>query len=64
MSAYFLKHHQELNVELGSLIDKISDLLFGSTNKDRKHAISKLVRYFLKKADIQKQNIFQHELLD
>ena len=55
---------KELNVELGSLIDKISDLLFGSTNKDRKHAISKLVRYFLKKADIQKQNIFQHELLD
>lgn len=54
----------DLKIELSSNIEEISNLLFGETNKDRKHAISKLVRYFLKKTKIHKQNIFQHPLLD
>ena len=34
------------------------------TNRERKHAISKLIRYFIKKSVIQKQNLFDHDLLD
>lgn len=53
-----------LNTELRNSIEEISKLLFGITNKERKHAITKLVRYFLKKVKINKQNIFDHALLD
>ena len=45
-------------------IEELTDLLFGNTNRERKHAISKLIRYFIKKSVIQKQNLFDHDLLD
>lgn len=59
-----LSQIKELNIELTHHIEQISSLLFGATNKERKHAISKLVRYFLKKAQIHKKDLFQHPLLD
>ena len=53
-----------LNIELNNNIEELTDLLFGNTNRERKHAISKLIRYFIKKSVIQKQNLFDHDLLD
>lgn len=53
-----------LPVKLNEKILEITTLLFGSNNRDRKHAISKLVRYFLKNCCIKKLDIFEHELLD
>lgn len=55
---------KNINVELNNDLEEITKLLFGLTNRDRKHAISKLIRYFLKKAHISKQNLFEHPLLD
>ncbi len=55
---------QKIDVELNNSLEELTKLLFGSTNKDRKHAISKLIRYFLKKTCIYKQEIFEHPLLD
>jgi dGTPase len=53
-----------LNIELNDDIHEISELLFGINNKERKHAISKLIRYFLKNVIIEKRNIFESLLLD
>ena len=53
-----------LNIELNNNIEELTDLLFGNTNRERKRAISKLIRYFIKKSVIQKQNLFDHDLLD
>ncbi|MGC3818863.1 anti-phage deoxyguanosine triphosphatase [Acinetobacter sp. G11] len=59
-----VKKIENIKVELNNDLENITKLLFGSSNKERKHAISKLIRYFLKKVYIYKQNIFEHELLD
>lgn len=53
-----------LNIKLNDDIHEISGLLFGINNKERKHAISKLIRYFLKNVIIEKRNIFESLLLD
>ncbi len=53
-----------LNIELNDDIHEISELLFGINNKERKHAISKLIRYFLKNVIIEKRTIFESLLLD
>lgn len=59
-----VKEIKKLSVNLNEKILEITKLLFGSNNRDRKHAISKLVRYFLKQACIKKLNTFEHILLD
>ena len=41
-----------------------TDKLFSSLNKERKHAISKLIGYFIPEITIQRQNKFQTPLLD
>lgn len=38
--------------------------LFSDSNKDRKYAISKLVRYFIHEISIERQHIFETPLLD
>lgn len=53
-----------LNIKLNDDIHEISELLFGINNKERKHAISKLIRYFLKNVIIEKRNVFENPLLD
>lgn len=53
-----------LNIKLNNDIHEISELLFGINNKERKHAISKLIRYFLKNVTIERRNVFENPLLD
>lgn len=58
-----LKPIKAMDVELKQSIDKITELLFGLTNKDRKQGISKLIRYFLKNICIQENPEFEHPIL-
>ncbi|MEX5367990.1 hypothetical protein WCE00_13625 [Acinetobacter haemolyticus] len=55
---------QEIKIELNQNLEEITKSLFGMSNRERKHAISKLIRYFLKRVRIVKRGVFEHSLLD
>lgn len=55
---------QEIKIELNQNLEEITKSLFGISNRERKHGISKLIRYFLKKVCIFRRDIFGHPLLD
>lgn len=48
---------------IGPRIDDYTDKLFSSSNKDRKHAISWLVSYFIRQIALTEDEQFEHELL-
>lgn len=52
------------NSALSKDLDFYRKKLFSDSNKDRKHAISKLIRYFMSQITIIKQNKFVTPLLD
>ena len=61
---HFLRPLEE--IENNPIIDKKSfytDNLFSGTNKNRKHAISKLVGYLIDHIDVQQNKNFDHPLL-
>lgn len=55
-----------LEIPDNPLIDKkefFSEKLFSNSSKDRKHAISKLITYFISNVEVQQKNNFNHSLL-
>ena len=50
--------------EIKQDIDFYNQKLFSDSNKDRKHAVSKLVRFFITNTKIVEQKRFKHFLLD
>jgi len=48
---------------IGPRIDEYTNKLFSSSNKDRKHAISWLVSYFIRQIALDEDDGFEHDLL-
>lgn len=56
-----LENHDELEIETPISVDKefYTDKLFSPSNKERKHAISRLVRYFVESLEITEEKEFK-----